>query len=134
MEFQAQTQAVRELCGGRDGLLELSPGSAYRQLRSSMRTCRTVCAGTESSPRSRFRGSIWQEAQTGFRSEPHTDQSEVAAPCPVLSVKVIQGAFQGHAWADQTAVGIGWEFRREQLRACLQAQMCILKTPSSVPV
>lgn len=43
------------------------------------RTRGTVHVGTDSSPRSEVQGSIWQEAQTCFHSEPHTDQSDVAA-------------------------------------------------------
>ena len=89
--------------------------------------------GTESSPQSEVQGSIWHEAQTCFHLESNTDQSDVAAPCFVGSVKGIQGALEGHTWSGQTAVSISWDFQWEQLprlcaHMCLWARMCILNS------
>lgn len=105
MEFQTAWLAVREIFGCQENLLEASPSPAHRQ-----HSCESFCGrtggmrrtGAESSPQPQVHGNIWQGAQMHFHLGFDTDQSEVAAPSFVISIKVIWGALGGHTCSDQT--------------------------------
>lgn len=105
MEFQTSWPAVREIFGCQENLLEASPSPTHRQ-RSCASFCGRIrgmrCTGGESSPQPQVQGNISLGDQMRFHLGLDTDQSEVAAPSFVVSIKVIWGTLGGHTCSDQT--------------------------------
>lgn len=89
--------------------------------------------GTEPSLQPHAQGCIWPEAQRHFHVEPNTDQSDVAVPCFVISIKVIlRCCGRTRLVQPDSAISFSWDFKGSScgfsLHNCVGARVCVPKS------